>query len=91
MEQFIKPLEDLGVSAISMRNPGGSDHMSFNRLGIPGFAFIQDNLEYSRTYHTNFDTFERIHLGDLKQAAIVVATLVYQTANYPERFPRKDQ
>jgi hypothetical protein len=91
MEQFIKPLEDLGVSTISMRNPGGSDHMSFNRLGIPGFAFIQDNLEYSRTYHTNFDTFERIHLGDLKQAAVVVATLVYQTANYPERFPRKDQ
>lgn len=89
-EEFFKPIADLGVSAMSMRNPGSSDHVPFNRLGIPGFAFIQDRIDYGRTYHTNMDTFERIQLGDLKQAAVVVATLVYQTANYPEKMPRKD-
>jgi carboxypeptidase Q len=88
--EFFIPLEDLGVKVMSTRNPGGSDHMAFNRLGIPGFAFIQDRIDYGRGYHTNMDTFERIHLGDLKQAAVVVATLVYQTANYPEKLPRKE-
>jgi Zn-dependent M28 family amino/carboxypeptidase len=73
-----------------MRNPGGSDHIMFNRIGIPGFAFIQDRIDYGRSYHTNMDTFERLQLGDLKQAAVVVAALVYQTANYPEKLPRKD-
>lgn len=90
-EEFFKPVSDLGVRAMSMRNPGSSDHVPFNRLGIPGFAFIQDRIDYGRTYHTNFDTFERIQLGDLKQAAVVVATLVYQTANHPEKFPRKEE
>jgi carboxypeptidase Q len=89
-EEFFKPIEDLGVKAMSMRNPGSSDHSVFNRLGIPGFAFIQDRIDYGRGYHTNMDTFERIQLGDLKQAAVVVATLVYQTANHPEKFPRKE-
>jgi hypothetical protein len=89
-EEFFKPIEDLGVKAMSMRNPGSSDHSVFNRLGIPGFAFIQDRIDYGRGYHTNMDTFERIQLGDLKQAAVVVATLVYQTANYSEKFPRKE-
>jgi carboxypeptidase Q len=88
-EEFFKPLEDLGVTAMSLRNPGSSDHVMFNRAGIPGFAFIQDRIDYGRSYHTNMDTFERIHLGDLKQAAAVVAILVYQTANHPEKLPRK--
>lgn len=88
--EFFKPVADLGVRAMSMRNPGGSDHIPFNRLGIPGFAFIQDRIDYGRGYHTNMDTFERIQLGDLKQAAIVIATLVYQTANHPEKLPRRD-
>ncbi len=89
-EEFLKPLHDLGAKVISTRNPGGSDHMAFNRLGIPGFALIQDRIDYGRTYHTNMDTFDRIQLGDLKQAAAVVATLVYQTANHPEKLPRKN-
>ena len=89
-DEFFKPLADLGVKYTSMRSPGGSDHLTFNSIGIPGFAFIQDRIDYGRTYHTNMDTFERIHLGDLKQAAVVIATLVYQTANYPEKLPRKE-
>ncbi len=89
-DSFFEPLADLGVKYTSMRSPGGSDHLSFNTFGIPGFAFIQDRIDYGRTYHTNMDTFERIQLGDLKQAAVVVATLVYQTANYPEKLPRKE-
>lgn len=87
--QFFEPLKDLGVQYMSLRSPGGSDHLSFNNVGIPGFAFIHDRIEYGRGYHTNMDTFERIHLGDLKQAAVVIASLVYQTANYPEKLPRK--
>jgi hypothetical protein len=89
-EDFFRPLDDLGVRHTSMRSPGGSDHITFNRIGIPGFAFIQDRIDYGRSYHTNMDTFERIQLGDLKQAAVVLAALVYQTANYPEKLPRKD-
>jgi hypothetical protein len=87
--EFFEPIKDLGVQYMSLRSPGGSDHLSFNNIGIPGFAFIQDRIEYGRGYHTNMDTFERIHLGDLKQAAVVVAALVYQTANYSEKLPRK--
>jgi Zn-dependent M28 family amino/carboxypeptidase len=89
-DEFFIPLADLGVKHTSMRSPGGSDHLTFNNIGIPGFAFIQDRIDYGRTYHTNMDTFERIQLGDLKQAAVVIATLVYQTANYPEKLPRKE-
>jgi hypothetical protein len=89
-EDFFKPIDDLGVRYTSMRSPGGSDHITFNKIGIPGFAFIQDRIDYGRSYHTNMDTFERLQLGDLKQAAVVVAALVYQTANYPEKLPRKD-
>jgi hypothetical protein len=87
--EFFKPINDLGVSYTSMRSPGGSDHLNFTSVGIPGFAFIQDRIEYGRGYHTNMDTFERIHLGDLKQAAVVMAAIVFQTANYPEKLPRK--
>jgi hypothetical protein len=88
-QEFFEPLDDLGVSLISNRNPGSSDHVMFNRIGIPGFALIQDRIDYGRGYHTNMDTFERIQLGDLKQAAAVVATLVYQTANFPAKLSRK--
>lgn len=88
-QEFFESMDDLGVSVLSTRNPGGSDHVMFNNVGIPGFAFIQDRIDYGRGYHTNMDTFERIRLGDLKQAAAVVASLVYQTANYPAKLPRK--
>ena len=67
--QWIEPLKDLGVTTITMRNTGGTDHQSFDAVGIPGFQFIQDRLDYgSRTHHSNMDVYERLQAGDLAQA-----------------------
>ena len=74
-EQWIAPLKDLGVTTLTMRNTGGTDHENFDAVGIPGFQFIQDPLDYgSRTHHTNMDTYERLQAEDLAQAATVEAT-----------------
>jgi carboxypeptidase Q len=88
--QWIEPLKDLGVTAISVRNTEGTDHESFDAVGIPGFQFIQDKLDYaSRTHHTNMDTYERLQAGDLAQAATVEAIFVYNTAMRDQMLPRK--
>ena len=89
-EQWIKPLEDLGVTTITIRNTGGTDHESFDAVGIPGFQFIQDMLDYgSRTHHSNMDTYERLQPDDLAQAATVEAIFVYNTAMRDQMLPRK--
>src|ERR1700733_4398666 len=89
-EQWIQPLKDLGVTTISVRNTGGTDHESFDNVGIPGFQFIQDKLDYStRTHHSNMDTYERLQPGDLAQAATVEAIFVYNTAMRDQMLPRK--
>jgi carboxypeptidase Q len=88
--QWIEPLKDLGVTAISVRDTGGTDHESFDAVGIPGFQFIQDSLDYaSRTHHSNMDTYERLQPGDLAQAATVEAIFVYNTAMRDQMLPRK--
>jgi carboxypeptidase Q len=88
--QWIAPLKDLGVTAITMRNTGGTDHESFDAVGIPGFQFIQDKLDYSaRTHHSNADTYEHLQAGDLAQAATVEAIFVYNTAMRDQMLPRK--
>ena len=88
--QWMAPLRDLGVTTITMRNTGGTDHLSFDAVGIPGFQFIQDPLDYeSRTHHSNQDVFERLQPGDLKQAAVVEAIFVYNTAMRDQMLPRK--
>src|SRR4029077_20358887 len=88
--QWIEPLKDLGVTAISVRDTGGTDHESFDAVGIPGFQFIQDSLDYaSRTHHSNMDTYERLQSGDLAQAATVEAIFVYNTAMRDQMLPRK--
>jgi carboxypeptidase Q len=88
--QWIEPLKDLGVTAISVRNTDGTDHESFDAVGIPGFQFIQDKLDYSsRTHHSNMDTYERLQPGDLAQAATVEAIFVYNTAMRDQMLPRK--
>jgi carboxypeptidase Q len=88
--QWIEPLKDLGVTTISMRETGGTDHESFDAVGIPGFQFIQDKLDYgSRTHHSNMDTYERLQAGDLAQAATVEAIFVYDTAMRDQMLPRK--
>ena len=88
--QWIAPLEDLGVSTLTLRSTGGSDHLSCDGVGIPGFEFIQDGLDYgSRTHHSNMDTYERLLPEDLKQAAVVEATFVYNAAMRDQMLPRK--
>jgi carboxypeptidase Q len=88
--QWIEPLKDLGVSAISVRDTTGTDHESFDAVGIPGFQFIQDKLDYSsRTHHSNMDTYERLQPGDLAQAATVEAIFVYNAAMRDQMLPRK--
>jgi carboxypeptidase Q len=88
--QWIEPLKDLGVSTISVRNTGGTDHESFDAVGIPGFQFIQDPLDYgSRTHHSNMDTYERLQAEDLAQAAAVEAIFVYNSAMRDQMLPRK--
>jgi carboxypeptidase Q len=89
-EQWMEPLRDLGFTAITMRNTGGTDHLSFDAVGVPGFQFIQDPLDYeSRTHHSNMDTYERLQADDLAQAALVEAIFVYNTAMRDAMLPRK--
>ncbi len=89
-QQWIEPLKDLGVSTITLRNTGGTDHEAFDGVGIPGFQFIQDPLDYeSRAHHSNMDTYERLSPGDLAQAAVVEAIFVYNTAMRDQMLPRK--
>jgi peptidase M28-like protein len=88
--QWIEPLKDLGVTTLTMRNTGGTDHLSFDAVGIPGFQFIQDDLDYeSRTHHSNQDVVERLQAADLKQIATVEAIFVYNAAMRDQMMPRK--
>ncbi|MGB2633532.1 MAG: M20/M25/M40 family metallo-hydrolase [Candidatus Acidiferrum sp.] len=89
-QQWMEPLKDVGVTAITLRNTGGTDHLSFDAVGIPGFQFIQDPLDYGeRTHHSNMDTYERLQPDDLAQAAFVEAIFVYNTAMRDQMLPRK--
>jgi Zn-dependent M28 family amino/carboxypeptidase len=88
--QWIAPLKDLGVTTITNRNTGGTDHLSFDAVGIPGFQFIQDMLDYeSRTHHSNEDVVERLQAADLKQIATVEAIFLYNAAQRDQMLPRK--
>jgi Zn-dependent M28 family amino/carboxypeptidase len=89
-EAWLAPLHDLGATTVTMRNTGSTDHVSFDEVGVPGFQVIQDDVEYfQRTHHTNYDTYERLQRDDLMQAAVVMATFVWEAANRPELLPRK--
>jgi len=89
-EAWLAPLADLGATGITSSNSGSTDHLSFDAVGIPGFQFIQDPLEYeTRTHHTNMDTYDHLFINDLKQAATVVAVFVYNAAMRDEMLPRK--
>jgi carboxypeptidase Q len=88
--QWMTPLKDLGVTTISNRDTGGTDHLSFDAVGIPGFQFIQDPMDYgTRTHHSNMDTYERLQPADLKQMAVVEAVFVYNAAMREQMIPRK--
>jgi len=89
-EKWMEPFKSEGMTTLSGRGTGGTDHVSFDEVGLPAFQFIQDPIEYeTRTHHTNMDVFERIQEADLKQMAVVVASFAYETANADELLPRK--
>lgn len=89
-QAMLAPFKDMGVSAITIRNTGGTDHQSFDAVGLPGFQFIQDPLEYmTRTHHSNMDNYDRVPKGDLIQMSTIVSSLVYHTANRDQKLPRK--
>jgi len=89
-EQILSPFRDLGIVAMLAGNTGGTDHLSFDAAGVPGFQFVQDPIEYgSRTHHSQADTYDRLVMDDLRQAATIVAWSVYTIANRDEMMPRK--
>lgn len=89
--KWLEPFASMGASTLTLRNTGGTDHISFNEIGIPGFQFIQDEIEYdTRTHHTTMDSYDHLLADDLKQMAIIVATFVYNTAQRDEKLPRKE-
>jgi Zn-dependent M28 family amino/carboxypeptidase len=88
--EWLAPFRDLGAATLSISNTGGTDHLSFDAIGLPGFQFIQDEVEYeTRTHHSNQDVFDRIQGDDLKQAATIMAAFAYNTAMLEEKLPRK--
>jgi hypothetical protein len=88
-EAWLAPFKDEGAGTITLRNTGGTDHLSFDAVGIPAFQFIQDPLDYSsRTHHSSLDVYEHAQPGDLMQAAAIVASVVYAAANRAEPMPR---
>jgi carboxypeptidase Q len=88
--QWFKGFEDLGAGTITQHNTGATDHLSFDAVGIPGFQFIQDPIEYeTRTHHSNMDTYDHLMPDDLSQAATIVAAFVYNASMRAEKIPRK--
>jgi carboxypeptidase Q len=88
-EAWLEPFADLGADNVTMKTAGGTDHLSFDRVGIPGFQFIQDGMDYSRTHHTNVDTYDHLNREDLMQSAVVAAAVIWHAANRDEKLPRK--
>ena len=87
---WLRPFASMGASTLSLSNTGGTDHLSFDAVGLPGFQFIQDPIEYgSRTHHSNMDVYDRAQEEDLKQAAVIMATFAYNAAMRDQKFPRK--
>jgi Zn-dependent M28 family amino/carboxypeptidase len=88
--EWIEPLRSMGMTTITIRNTGGTDHQSFDGVGLPGFQFIQDETEYNAIiHHTNLDTYERLQPNDMMKDATIAAVFVYLTANREEKIPRK--
>jgi carboxypeptidase Q len=87
---WLAPFRDLGAATLTIHNTSGTDHLSFDRVGLPGFQFIQDPIEYdTRTHHSNMDVYDRIQADDMKQASVIMAAFVYNAAMRDEKLPRK--
>jgi len=89
-ETWMKPFGNLGMNTLTIRDTGGTDHQAFDAVGLPGFQFVQDPVEYgTRTHHSNMDLFERIQEEDMRKNAVIVASFVYFAANRDQLLPRK--
>jgi carboxypeptidase Q len=89
--QWLVPFYDLGAKTVTLNNTASTDHMPFDAVGLPGFQFIQDPIEYStRTHHSNMDTYDHLIEADLKQIATIVAAFVHNTAQRDQKLPRKE-
>lgn len=87
---WLAPFREMGASTLTLNNTGGTDHLSFDAVGLPGFQFIQDEVEYdTRTHHSNMDVWDRIQADDMKQASVIIASFVWQAATRDEKLPRK--
>jgi carboxypeptidase Q len=87
---WMKPFDNLGMATLTLKNTSGTDHLSFDAVGIPAFQFIQDPVEYeTRTHHSNMDNYERLQDSDMIKNAVIVASFVYHTANRDAMLPRK--
>ena len=89
-QAWMEPFRNMGMTTVAIRNTGGTDHTSFDAVGLPGFQFIQDEVEYNaRTHHSNMDLYERVQREDMMRNAVIVASFVYHAANRDEKLPRK--
>lgn len=87
---WLEPFGDMGAQTLTLNNTGGTDHLAFDGVGIPGFQFIQDPIAYSsRTHHSNMDNWDHLQGDDLAQAATIIASFVWHTAMRDEMMPRK--
>jgi hypothetical protein len=88
--QWLAPYKDLDAATVTLHHTGSTDHLGFDAVGIPGFQFIQDPLDYeSRAHHSNQDNYDHLVMADMQQAALILAGFIYNTANRPQMIPRK--
>ena len=88
--EWMDPLKNLGMTTLTIRNTSGTDHLSYDAVGLPGFQFIQDPLEYNtRTHHSTMDVYERVQAQDMMNNAVIVASFVVNAANRDDKLPRK--
>ena len=88
--KWLQPFRDMGATTLTISNTGGTDHQSFDGIGLPGFQFIQDEIEYeTRTHHSNQDVYDRIQAEDMKQAAVIMASFIYNAATMEEKMPQQ--
>jgi carboxypeptidase Q len=89
-QAWMEPFKSLGMTTLTVQNTSGTDHLSFDAVGIPGFQFVQDEVEYeTRTHHSNMDVYDRLQTADMMKNAVIVASFVYQAANRDQMLPRK--
>src|SRR5262249_39704941 len=88
--EWMEPFHSIGMTTLTIRNTGGTDHQSFDAVDLPGFQFIQDEVEYdTMTHHTNLDSYERLQPSDMRKNATIAAAFAFLAANRDDKLPRK--